>query len=95
MKNYKTGLGSWFAQNHVAATLLMIFFLIGGFLSVKNMTKEVFPTIDPKMITISVSYPGASAADVEEAITQRAEEAVIGIDGIKKVSSTASEGVGS
>lgn len=94
MKDFKSGIGSWFAQNHVAATLLMLFFLIGGFLSVKNMTKEVFPTIDPKLISVSVVYRGAAAADVEEAITQRVEEAVIGIDGIKRVASTASEGVG-
>lgn len=94
MKDYKSGLGSWFAQNHVAATLLMLFFLVGGFLSIKNMTKEVFPTIDPKIISVSVVYRGASAADVEEAITQRVEEAVIGIEGIKRVASSASEGVG-
>ncbi len=95
MKDYKTGICSWFAQNHVAANLLMVFFLIAGFFSIKNTTKEVFPSIDPKIITVSVVYQGASAEDVEEAITQRAEEAVIGIDGIKRVSSTAAEGIGS
>ena len=94
MKHYKAGIASWFAQNQIAPNLLMMFFLIAGILTIKNMTKEVFPTIDPKIITISVAYPGASASDVEEAITQRAEEAVIGIDGIKRVSSTASEGIG-
>lgn len=90
-----TGIAAWFAQNHIAANLLMLFFLIAGYLSIKSMTKEVFPSVDPKIITVSFAYQGASAADVEEAITQRVEEAIIGIDGIKRVSSTALEGIGS
>lgn len=94
MKQNYTGIAAWFAQNHIASNLLMVFFLVAGFLSVKSMTTEVFPTIDPKIITVSVAYQGASASDVEEAITQRVEEAVIGIDGIKRVSSTALEGLG-
>lgn len=91
--NYR-GLIAWFIQNKVAANLLMMFFLVGGALSLSHMTKEIFPTIDPKMITITVPYPGASPDDVEEAITRRVEEGLLGIDGIKRITSVAQESVG-
>jgi multidrug efflux pump subunit AcrB len=51
----------------------------------------VFPTISPGTVTITVPYPGATPAEVEEGITRRIDEAVLGIDGVKRVRSTASE----
>ncbi|MEM6602674.1 MAG: efflux RND transporter permease subunit, partial [Pseudomonadota bacterium] len=90
-----SGLIAWFTQNHVAANLLMVFFLLGGYLILGVMNREIFPTIDPKMITVSVSYPGASPDDVEEGITRRIEEAILGVDGIKRVSALSMENMGS
>lgn len=88
------GLVAWFVNNHVAANILMMLFIFGGILSVLGMRSETFPSIDPKLITISVSYPGATPYEVATSITKRAEEALIGIDGIKRISSKASEGSG-
>lgn len=86
------GLVAWFVNNHVAANILMMLFIFGGILSVIGMRSETFPSIDPKLITISVAYPGATPFEVATSITKRAEEALIGIDGIKRISSKASEG---
>ena len=86
------GLVAWFVNNHVAANILMMLFVFGGILSVIGMRSETFPSIDPKLITISVVYPGATPYEVATSITKRAEEAVIGIEGIKRISSRASEG---
>ena len=85
---------AWFVGNHVAANILMIFFVLGGVLSVSGMRTETFPTIDPRLITISVVYPGATPQEVSTSITKRAEDALIGIDGVKRISSKASEGHG-
>ncbi len=90
----KTGLVSWFAQNHVAANILMIAILIGGLFSIFSIKIEVFPDISVDMVTISVPYLGASPAEVEEGVCLRVEEAVSGVDGIKRIKSTAREGVG-
>jgi len=92
--NHSKGLIAWFANNHVAANILMIFLVIAGLATLTSMRKETFPLVDPKMITISVAYPGATPQDVEDGITRRAEEAVIGIQGIKRVQSQAMEGYG-
>jgi multidrug efflux pump subunit AcrB len=89
------GLVAYFAKNPVAGNLLMVILLVGGLLSALGLTAQVFPTIDPGTVTISVAYPGATPAEVEEGITRRVEEAVFGIDGVDRVISRASENLGS
>ncbi|MCK9274113.1 MAG: efflux RND transporter permease subunit [Syntrophales bacterium] len=88
------GLIGWFVGNHVAANLLLMFFVAGGLLAVWNMRTELFPTIDPRLITIQVPYPGSTPHEVEDGITRRVEEAVIGVEGVKEVTSVAQEGLG-
>lgn len=85
---------AWFIQNPVAANLLMIVLLVGGALSAGQLQSQVFPTISPGTVTVTVPFPGATPAEVEEGITRRVEEAVLGIDGVKRVTSTASENAG-
>ena len=89
------GIINWFIHNHVAANILMFLFIIGGIISVKSMRTETFPSIDPKIITVSVAYPGATPYEIADSITSRIEEEVVGIEGVKRVASTATEGVGS
>ena len=72
----------------------MIVLLVGGALSAMNLKSEVFPTISPGTVVVTVPYPGATPAEVEEGITRRVEEAVLGIDGVKRVTSSASENAG-
>jgi len=89
-----TGLIAWFNDNHVAANILMAFLIVGGIISVATMRTETFPSIDPKLITVVVPYPGATPYEVADSITSRVEEALQGIDGVKRIASTASEGRG-
>ena len=85
---------AWFAENSAAANILMIFFIIAGLGSIGAMVKETFPIIDPRIINVTVPYPGATPQDVESGITRRVEEAVIGIQGVDRVESNAEEGIG-
>ncbi len=84
---------AWFAENHVAANLLMALFVIGGFVSLPQIPKTTFPDIDVDMITVSVEYRGAAPAEVEEGVCSRIEEAVDGVDSVEEIRSTAMEGV--
>ena len=70
------GIVSWFAENHVAANLLMIFLLLAGVVTGLTMKLEIFPETSLDRITITMAYPGASPAEVEEAIVRRIEEKV-------------------
>jgi len=87
---------AWMAKNPVASNVLMLVLIVGGLLTLASGIKqEVFPEVEMDMVSIQVSYPGASPAEVEQAVILAVEEAVRGIDGVKKVSSTSREGVGS
>ena len=88
------GILLWFVSNPVLANFIMLILLFGGFLAFSNMNAEVFPDIDPGIITINVPYPGATPYDVEEGITRRVEEAIVGVEGIERIQSVASEGMG-
>ena len=93
--NRKTGPIAWMTQNSVAANILMVILLVGGVISAKNIKQEFLPAAELDMVNVSVPYPGASPDEVEQGILLSIEEAVRGIDGVKKVTSTASEGNGS
>lgn len=79
---------NWFLDNPVAANLLMLFILVAGFLSLPNLRVESFPRIEPNQLIVSVVYPGGTAKQVDEGITQRIEDAISGVPGIKSVRST-------
>ncbi len=85
---------AWFAGNSVAANLMMACIVGTGILALFNVKEEVFPELSLDMINIEVPYPGAAPEEVEDAIIVRLEEAIQGVDGIKQLTSTASEGAG-
>jgi len=91
----KKGVLEWFASNHVAANLLMLLIGAAGLMAIFSARLEVFPEMSLDMINIMVPYLGASPSDVEEGVCTRVEEAIAGVEGIKRMTSTAAEGMGS
>lgn len=89
-----SGVIAWFAGNPVAANIVMAFTLLIGLFSMLTMVVEIFPETDIDMIRITVSYRGATPSEVENAICLRVEDAIYAIEGIKKITSVASEGSG-
>lgn len=83
---------SWMTRNSVAANLLMLLLIVGGLVIGSKVTQEVFPELDLDTISIVIPYPGASPEEVENGILLAVEEAIQGAEGIKKVTSRASEG---
>jgi multidrug efflux pump subunit AcrB len=86
---------AWMARNHVTANLLMIAFILGGFLMTSRIKQEIFPELELDFIFVTVPYPGASPEEVEEGIVLAIEEEVRGLDDVKEVTSIMREGVGS
>jgi len=83
----------WFARNHVAANLLMVFILFLGLISLTTrISLEIFPAIDLDSITVSVALRGATPEDVEQGAAIRIEEAVQDLEGIEQISSRSIEG---
>ncbi|MGJ8662241.1 MAG: efflux RND transporter permease subunit [Marinicella sp.] len=90
----KPGPIAWMACNPIAANLLMMILLAGGFYMAFEVRKEVFPAYEMDIINIQVSYPGSSPAEVEQGILQPIEDAVRSIQGIQELSAEAREGSG-
>ncbi|MXX57167.1 MAG: efflux RND transporter permease subunit, partial [Gemmatimonadetes bacterium] len=91
----KRGPVGYMARNGVAANLLMFFILIAGFFSLTTLVQEVFPEISMDRVHISVPYPGATPDEIEESIVLKIEEQIEGVEGLKQIRSTVSEGGGS
>jgi multidrug efflux pump subunit AcrB len=86
---------TWMAHNHVAANLLMMIFIVGGFIMGLAIKQEVFPELELDLIQITVAYPGAGPEEVEDGIILKIEENLSSLTGIKEIKSTAAEGMGS
>ncbi|QHI68020.1 efflux RND transporter permease subunit [Tichowtungia aerotolerans] len=91
LKNPK-GPIAWMVNNPVAANLLMAICLIGGLISFTNIGQEVFPDLAEEVVTIRVGYPGGTPEELEQGVCLVVEEAVRGLEGVKEVTATASEG---
>lgn len=83
----------WFARNGVAANLLMALLIGIGVVSLMSkVNKEVFPTVEPDSVYVTVQYPGSTPAETEEAIVLKIEEAIQDLAGIERIYSNANEG---
>lgn len=89
-----TGLIGWFAKNHVASNLLMISIVILGLHGLASIKKETFPAFVTNQISVQVPYRGGAPEEVERSVVVKIEEAVESIQGIKEITSYASEGSG-
>ncbi|EEX92240.1 RND multidrug efflux transporter [Vibrio orientalis CIP 102891 = ATCC 33934] len=88
------GLIAYFANNSVAANLMMAFILIIGTVSFFFIQRQMFPNIEVNYINVSAQYPGASPQEIEESILIKLEESLKDVTGIKKSVSTAYRGSG-
>jgi multidrug efflux pump subunit AcrB len=83
---------AWFAENHVAANLLMLMLIAGGLVALPLIQQKTFPDIEVEMIQIGVPYLGAAPEEVEAGVCIRIEEEIYGIQGVEEVTSSAAEG---
>ena len=90
----KKGIIAWFAANHVAANLLMLFIIVAGIISVFSIRKETQPDFELNMIQVQVPYLGAAPQEVEEGVVVKIEEAIQDVEGLKRVRGRANEGLG-
>jgi multidrug efflux pump subunit AcrB len=88
----QNGIIPWMIYNRVTPNLLMIVLILGGLFMSTKIKREVFPEFELNTVSVRVAYPGSSPEEVEQGIVLAVEEAIRGIDGIKEVNATASEG---
>jgi len=88
------GLIAWWADNHVAANLMMVAILLAGVFGFSKLEREIFPTIPFPGMQVIVTWPGASPRDVEQQVVSRIEESLQDLESLDWVRSESAEGWG-
>lgn len=76
----------------VFATVINLLLITFGVVAFLFLPLREYPDIDPPVVSINTSYPGASAAIVETKITQLLEDRISGVEGVKSISSNSRVG---
>ena len=84
----------FFIDRPIFAWVIAIIIMLVGALAITRLPISMYPTIAPPAVTVSASYPGASARVVEGSVTQVIEQSMKGLDGLIYMSAT-SEATGS
>ncbi|SKB45467.1 Multidrug efflux pump subunit AcrB [Salegentibacter holothuriorum] len=86
---------SYFIKYEVAVNILILAFVIFGFVGIASLNSSFFPLEDSRIININVNYPGSAPEEIEEGIILKIEDNLKGLVGIDRVTSTARESGGS
>ncbi|HEY9745937.1 MAG TPA: efflux RND transporter permease subunit [Oculatellaceae cyanobacterium] len=79
----------------VLASVTAIIMVLFGIVSLTFLSVREYPDIDPPIISVVTVYPGANSDIIESTITERLEDQLIGIEGIRSMTSVSREGVSS
>jgi multidrug efflux pump subunit AcrB len=94
-RNHRRDLVGLFARHRVAANLLMLMMILAGVWALTNMNVQFFPSFNMDIATVRVVWSGASAEDVETAITVPLEQELRALENVRRSSSTSATGVSS
>ena len=87
------GLFECFYKRHILATLFTLMILLLGLNSLRTLKRDMYPHVDFGQVEISTFYPGASPEDVELNVTNKIEDQLKNVAGIKTITSTSLENV--
>ena len=80
-------MAQFFIHRPIFAWVIALVIMLAGILTLTNMPIAQYPTIAPPTVSISATYPGASAETVENTVTQIIEQQMNGLDGLRYISS--------
>jgi len=81
---------SFFIDRPIFAWVVAILISLGGVIAILNLGVESYPNIAPPSVTVTATYPGASADTTEKTVTQVIEQQLTGIDHLLYFSSSSS-----
>ena len=80
-------MAQFFIHRPIFAWVIALVIMLAGILTISKMPIAQYPTVAPPTVTVSATYPGASAATVENTVTQIIEQQMNGLDGLRYISS--------
>src|SRR5450830_515363 len=81
-------MANFFIDRPIFAWVLALITMLAGVLAINSLPIAQYPTIAPPAVTITASYPGASAKTLEDTVTQVIEQKLKGIDHLSYMAST-------
>ncbi|MEB3285365.1 MAG: efflux RND transporter permease subunit, partial [Candidatus Sericytochromatia bacterium] len=85
-------ISAWAIRNPIPVLLLFFLLSILGLQSYRTLGINQWPNVDFPIVVVSVTRPGAAAAELETDVTRKVEDAVMGLSGLEHVRSTVVEG---
>ncbi|WP_370206839.1 efflux RND transporter permease subunit, partial [Pararhodobacter marinus] len=86
------GLFRYFTRHRTAANLVLVLMLAAGLLSLPRMHAQFFPDVVVDSVSVSIAWPGAGSGDVDAAIVQVVEPALMAVEGVMSTETRATEG---
>jgi multidrug efflux pump len=80
-------MAKFFIDRPVFAWVIALFIMLAGLLSMRTLPISQYPTIAPPQIVITATYPGASAATLDESVTSLIEQELNGAEGLQYIES--------
>ena len=90
----RPGIISTFVRHPVAPNLAMFVMILAGVWALGQLTRQLLPNFDLSLVNVEVTWTGASAEDVQLAVTQPLEDQLRGLDLLEGIRSTSREGLG-
>lgn len=84
---------AWAIRKPIPSLVLFIVLMILGVFSFQGLPITRFPNIDVPLVTVSVTQAGAAPSELQNQVTKRVEDSVAGVNGVKHITSTISEGI--
>ncbi|APG48425.1 efflux RND transporter permease subunit [Phaeobacter porticola] len=86
------GILSYFTRHRTLSNLLLVLLLVLGAAAIPNMRAQFFPDVIIDRVSVSVEWEGAGPEDIDSAIIQALEPALLAVDGVESSSATSREG---
>ena len=87
-----SGILSYFTRHRTAANLVLVLMIAAGLLAIPQMRAQYFPDVISDSVTVGVAWPGAGAEDVDAAIVEVLEPALMAVDGVAATEARSTEG---
>ncbi len=86
------GILSYFTRHRTAANLLLVILIAAGLTAFPRMRAQFFPDVIIDNVRVNVAWDGAGAEDVDRAIVQLLEPALLAVEGVESTAATSREG---
>lgn len=89
---HSNSFSTWAIRNPIPPIVLFLILMVAGLIAYMKLPVNSMPALVVPMVSVHISQPGATATEMETQITRIVESALAGMQGVKHITSTISEG---